>query len=189
MCAVPTAPEERERPSRGVTSSSPGPETAPPRSAPRHTPFMLATLLIGCVVWPSALLLGACAARAREPGRTSAPLPTGMPPASVGYLEGKVTIGPLRPSRRVDEPPPPVPPEVYAAYPIRVFKADGATWVADVNVRPDGTYRLALAPDTYVVALARTGIRIGRARDLPKTITIASDQTVRLDIDIDTGMR
>jgi len=107
----------------------------------------------------------------------------------VGYLEGKVTIGPLRPAQRVDEPPPPAPPEGYAAYPIKVFKADGATWVADVNVRPDGTYRLALAPDTYVVALARPGLRSGRGRDLPKTITMTSGQTVRLDIDIDTGLR
>lgn len=112
-----------------------------------------------------------------------------MPPTPVGYLEGKVTIGPLRPAQRVDDPVRPVPPEVYAAYPVKIFKSDGATWVADVNVQADGTYRIALAPGTYVVALARMGIRSGRGRDLPKTITIASDQTVRLDINIDTGMR
>ena len=102
-----------------------------------------------------------------------------MQSTAVGYLEGKVTIGPLRPAQRVDAPAAPVPAEVYAAYP----------WVADVNVRPDGTYRIALMPDAYVVARARTGIRGGRGGDLPKRITIASDQTVRLDIDIDTGMR
>lgn len=112
-----------------------------------------------------------------------------MPTTPVGYLEGKVTIGPLRPSQRVDEPAAPVPAETYAAFPIKILKSDGATWVADVKVRVDGTYRIGLVPDTYVVALAGAGIRIRHGRDLPKTITIVADQTVRLDIDIDTGMR
>jgi len=112
-----------------------------------------------------------------------------VPPTLVGYLEGRMTIGPLRPAQRVDEPASPVPPEVYTTYPVKIFKSDGATWVADVRVHADGTYRIALAPHTYVVALARMGIRSGRGSDLPKTITITSGQTVRLDIDIDTGMR
>ncbi len=51
----------------------------------------------------------------------------------------------------------------------------------------DGTYRVALAPGTYVVDIAPTGR--DRARGLPATVAIASGQTVRLDIDIDTGMR
>ena len=124
-----------------------------------------------------------------------AALHVGSPPVdamqstAVGYLEGKVTVGPLRPAQRVDAPVAPVPAEVYAAYPIKIFESDGVTWVADVNVGADGTYRIALMPDTYVVALARTGIRDGRGGDLPKRITVASGQTVRLDIDIDTGMR
>ncbi len=91
--------------------------------------------------------------------------------------------------QRAEEPASRVPPEVYAAYPIKIFKPDGQTWVADVKVGQDGTYRVALAPNNYVVALAGANIRISRGRDLPKTITIASGQTVRLDIAIDTGMR
>lgn len=124
-----------------------------------------------------------------QPAATSTSGESAMPHTPVGYLEGKVTIGPLRPAQRVDDPARPVPSEVYAAYPVKIFKSDGATWVADVNVQADGTYRIALAPGTYVVALARMGIHFGRSRDVPKTITIASDQTVRLGIDIDTGMR
>jgi len=57
-----------------------------------------------------------------------------VPPTLVGYLEGRMTIGPLRPAQRVDEPASPVPPEVYTAYPVKIFKSDGATWVADVRV-------------------------------------------------------
>lgn len=141
--------------------------------------------------WLCGLFLVGCAMAmaTSQPAATATSGESAMPPTPVGYLEGKVTIGPLRPAQRVDDPARPVPPEVYAAYPVKIFKSDGATWVADVNVQADGTYRIALAPGTYVVALARMGIRSGRGRDLPKTIMIASDQTVRLDIDIDTGMR
>jgi hypothetical protein len=105
----------------------------------------------------------------------------------MGYLEGQVTIGPLRPSERLGEPPPPVPPAAYAARVIQVFAADGATLVTRVAINPDGTYRVALPPGPYRVDLARAGR--DRARELPTTVTIASGQTVRLDIDIDTGMR
>jgi hypothetical protein len=132
-------------------------------------------LSIRGTMWLFGLLFASCAAV--------------TPPIPVGYLEGKVIIGPLRPVQRAEEPASRVPPEVYAAYPIKIFKPNGQTWVADVKVGPGGAYRVALAPDTYVVALAGANIRISRGGDLPKTITIASGQTVRLDIDIDTGMR
>lgn len=146
-------------------------------------------LLIGCPMWILGLLLVACAAATPQPSATSTSAGSATPPTPVGYLEGKVTIGPLRPAQRVDEPAGPVPPEAYAAYPIKIFKSDGATWVADVKVRPDGTYQIALAPDTYVVARTGAGVRTGRSPDLPKTVTILGGQMMRLDIYIDTGIR
>jgi hypothetical protein len=109
-------------------------------------------------------------------------------PASepMGYLEGRVTIGPLRPTQRAGEQPA-TPPEAYAARSINVFAADGATLVSTVKIRPDGTYRVALPPGPYVVDLARSGI--DRAKGLPQTVSIVSGQTVRLDVHIDTGLR
>ncbi len=103
-----------------------------------------------------------------------------------GVLTGRVNIGPLQPVQRVG-PPPTTPPQVYAARTIDVFLADGKTRVANVRIDSDGTFRIALPPGTYVVALARSGI--DRARELPKTITVESGKTIQLDIDIDTGIR
>ncbi len=134
--------------------------------------------------WVCGILLGGCVAAIPPANSESLPAAASGP---VGYLEGQVTIGPLRPSERVGEPPPLIPPAAYAARAIQVFAADGATLVTRVRITPDGTYRVALAPGTYVVDIAPTGR--DRARGLPATVAIASGQTVRLDIDIDTGMR
>jgi hypothetical protein len=109
------------------------------------------------------------------------------PPPVPGYLEGRVTIGPLQPVERVDVPTPVPPPEVFTSRSLNVFRAGGTTLVANVRFNPDGTYRVELIPGTYVVDIAHTGIDV--AKGLPKTITIESGQTLRLDIDIDTGIR
>jgi hypothetical protein len=76
---------------------------------------------------------------------------------------------------------------VYAARSINIFKADGATVVVNVKINSDGTYRVALPPGNYVVALARSGL--DRAKELPKPITIEGGKTAQVDIDIDTGIR
>ncbi|HLF28538.1 MAG TPA: carboxypeptidase-like regulatory domain-containing protein [Anaerolineae bacterium] len=149
----------------------------------------------------SVLWLMAC-----QPGTTPSANPIGTPLATqssslstpavteapggegqVGYLEGKVRIGPLEPVESVDKPTASAPPEVYTSRSINIFQADGQTLVTDVSINPDGTYRVALPPGAYVVDIAATGI--DRGIDLPKTITIESGQTVTLDIAIDTGIR
>ncbi len=150
------------------------------------------------------LLLAACApfsapvlpiqpAATLPPAATTEATPTASPivaptaSGAVGYLAGRVTVGPLQPVERVGAPSPIPPPEVFTSRSINIFKADGATLVVNVKFNGDGTYRVALPPGVYVVALARTGI--DRARELPVTITIENGKTVTLDISIDTGMR
>ncbi len=125
-----------------------------------------------------ALLLAACQSTG------GGPLP---PLVAPGSLSGHVTIGPLLPVQRVGEATPTTPPDAYAARQVIVYRADGKTAVTRLTPDKDGNYRVELAPGTYVVAMARAGI--DRARDLPATVTIASGQTTRLDIDIDTGIR
>jgi len=117
------------------------------------------------------------------PISTSAPTPQ----PRTGTLEGRVTIGPLTPVERVGVPTPTTPPEAYAARSIDIFLSDGTTQVANVGIGPDGAYRVELAPGTYVVNLASTGI--DRGVNLPQTVTIEGGHTLRLDIDIDTGIR
>lgn len=120
----------------------------------------------------------------------AAPVATTTPPTSsapVGYLTGHVSIGPLTPVERVGVPSPTPAPEVYAARSINIFKPDGVTLVVNVKINSDRTYRVALPPGDYVVALARSGI--DRARGLPKPITIESGKTMQVKVDIDTGIR
>ncbi len=104
-----------------------------------------------------------------------------------GTLQGHVSIGPLSPVERVGAPTPTVPPEVYAARQIVVYYSDGKKVVTRISLDAQGNYRVTLAPGTYVVDMARTGI--DRAKGLPATVTVESEKTTTLDITIDTGIR
>ncbi len=145
-------------------------------------------------------LLAACApfsvpvlpiqpAATQPPAATPTASPIAAPGASgaVGYLAGRVTVGPLQPVERVGVPSPIPPPEVFTSRSINIFKPDGVTLVVNVKFNGDGTYRGAPPPGVYVVARTRTGI--DRARELPVTITIESGKTVQVDVSIDTGIR
>jgi hypothetical protein len=103
-----------------------------------------------------------------------------------GFVEGHINIGPLTPVEREGAPKPSVSVEGYAALQLAVFKADGKTKVTDLALDKNGNFHQPLAPGTYVVAMPPR--RITKA-NLPQTITIVSDQTVRVDIEIDTGIR
>ncbi len=103
-----------------------------------------------------------------------------------GVLEGTVTIGPIFPVERLGEKPP-VPPEVYAARKIMVYDRSGKNLIKQVDLSNNGTYRVELKPGTYLVDINHIGI--DRSAEVPKTIQIKTGETVKLDIDIDTGIR
>jgi hypothetical protein len=109
-------------------------------------------------------------------------------PGATGYLAGHATIGPLQPVERPGQQATP-PPAVCTARALTVLTADGLTAVTTFNLQPDCTFRVALAPGTYVIRLAGQQNGPGRARNLPQTIQIAADQTTNLDVGIDTGIR
>ena len=131
----------------------------------------MSTKSVLIALWVAAIILTACA---RAPQET-------------GILEGHVTIGPLSPVVRVDEPEPTPNPAVYAERAVVVYKVDGKTEVVRLDIDVEGNYQTELPAGTYVVDINHAGI--DRAADLPKEITITSQQTTRLDIDIDTGIR
>ncbi len=106
-------------------------------------------------------------------------------------LQGAVTIGPISPVERPGESPP-VPPEVFAARKVMVYDASGKKLVREVaitqiNSGATGYYTAHLAPGTYTVDINHAGI--DRAANLPQKITISADETVTIDVDIDTGIR
>jgi|YelNatPaOPRAMG01_1025707.scaffolds.fasta_scaffold09865_4 hypothetical protein len=112
----------------------------------------------------------------------------GRPPPD-GYLEGTVSVGPLTPVERVGVPTPTPAPEVFTSRGLQIYASDGKTPVASLRFNPDGTYRIALPPGKYVVALLGAGMGPEFSRDLPREVEITRGKTTRLDISIDTGIR
>ena len=102
-----------------------------------------------------------------------------------GTLKGTVTIGPLCPVEPCSVPRD----QIVAAYAARslLITSKEGTFVQSVTADPDTGYSVSLRPGTYVVDITHQGI--GGSPDLPKTVTIRAGETVRLDIDIDTGIR
>ena len=108
-----------------------------------------------------------------------------------GFLEGKVTIGPLCPIYRGSDEDPKCQPteETYKASPIAVWTSDKKTKVAQIEPNLDGTYKIELSVGNYVVDLEKQQpFGIG-GNNLPLTITINSGETTTLNINIDTGIR
>jgi hypothetical protein len=76
---------------------------------------------------------------------------------------------------------------VYADYPLVIRGHDGENEIARIGADEDGNYRIALPPGNYVLDLA--GRKRKRARAVPQSFAVRSNQTVRVDLEIDTGVR
>lgn len=106
-------------------------------------------------------------------------------------LQGAVTIGPISPVERPGESTP-VPPEVFSSRYLVIYDESGEKLVREVYFTQIGTgatgyYTAQVAPGTYVVDINRLGINT--ADNLPMKITVSADETVTIDVDIDTGIR
>lgn len=104
-----------------------------------------------------------------------------------GFLEGKITIGPLCPVESNPPNPECQPTEqTYKAWPIIVLTVDTETLVAIIQPDLDGNYTIALAEGPYIVDLENEHLF---GKNLPAKIDIIPNKTVTLDINIDTGIR
>jgi hypothetical protein len=106
-------------------------------------------------------------------------------PSNAGYLEGYVTIGPICPVQQ-ENVTCPVPASAYEARKI-VISTEEAQVVTLVDIDSEGFYRVALAPDTYIVDINHIGM--DHSADVPTAVTILEGQTTVLNISIDTGIR
>ncbi|MFC1932603.1 META domain-containing protein [Chloroflexota bacterium] len=103
-----------------------------------------------------------------------------------GILQGVVTIGPITPVERPDEKPP-IPPEVYEARKIMVSDKSGRNLIQLIDIDSTGRYVAHLKSGIYTVDINHIGI--DSSDDIPKQVEIQSGITIRLDINIDTGIR
>src|SRR5207247_10959378 len=77
--------------------------------------------------------------------------------------------------------------ENYAEYPLIILSHDGKKEIARVTADGNGNYRTALPPGDYVLDVQRRAR--GHVRAKPQRFTVVSDQPVRVDMDIETGVR
>ena len=106
-------------------------------------------------------------------------------------LQGAVTIGPISPVEKPGECPP-VSPEVFAARKLLICDESGKYLVREVYFTQIGSgatgyYTAQLAPGTYTIDINHTGV--DTANNLPQKITVAADETITIDVNIDTGIR
>jgi hypothetical protein len=102
-------------------------------------------------------------------------------PSAAGEIFGTVRAGPICPVERVDSPCPPVP----WSGTVRATGADGHTFEATTD--GDGNYTLSLPAGSYtVVALTDTGTL---PAGVPSDAVVGDDARVRVDLEVDTGIR
>jgi hypothetical protein len=111
----------------------------------------------------------------------------GMATEPPGFVEGHLRIISPKDVELADGNAPAITAENYAQYPLIILSQGGRKEIARVTADGNGNYRTALPPGDYVLDVQ--GRARGHARAKPQRFTVVSNQTVRVDMDIDTGVR
>lgn len=106
--------------------------------------------------------------------------------APSGFVEGHLKIYSPREVELAGETPSKAAVN-YADYQLVILSRDEKKAVARVTADEDGNYRMALPPGDYVLDVQDRRRRHVRA--VPQPFTVASNQTVHVDVNIDTGVR
>ena len=77
--------------------------------------------------------------------------------------------------------------QTYQEYPLVVLSQNGKRQVAMITADAQGNFRANLAPGTYVLDIQDRVRKHARAK--PVTFTVVSGQSVRVNIEMDTGIR
>lgn len=121
------------------------------------------------------------------PDSISAPIPiSNTKTENLGTIKGKVTIGPICPVQKHNDPCP-VPPKAYTSREVILYMRDGITVVQKMNFFPDGTYLFKVPAGAYIIGIPKQVI--GGSKNLPKTLIVKSNETIEFNFSIDTGIR
>jgi hypothetical protein len=107
--------------------------------------------------------------------------------APAGFVEGHLKIVSPKEVELADGNTPTPSAEAYAEYPLIILSQDGKKEIARATADEKGNYHVALPPGNYVLDVQ--GRAPGHVRAKPQQFTVVSNQTVRVDMDIDTGVR
>ena len=103
-----------------------------------------------------------------------------------GFLEGHLKIVSLKEVDLADgNTPTKFAADNYTQYPLIIRSRDGQKEVTRIIADKDGNYRLTLPPGEYMLDVQRPS----HLRAKPQPFAVVSNQTVRVDMDIDTGIR
>ena len=108
--------------------------------------------------------------------------------APPGFVEGHLKIVSPKEVELADETPSKITAENYADYPLIILSRDGEKEIARVTADESGKYRVALPPGNYVLDVQGRRPK-GHVRAKQQPFTIISNQTVRVDMSIDTSIR
>jgi hypothetical protein len=104
-----------------------------------------------------------------------------------GFVEGHLKIISPREVDLADGSPPAIASENYAEYPLIILSPDSKKEITRVVADANGNYRVALPAGEYVMDVEKRAK--GHVRAKPRRFTVVSNQTARVDMDIDTGVR
>jgi hypothetical protein len=105
-----------------------------------------------------------------------------------GFVEGHLRILAFRDVELSDGTPSKFSGGNYSEYPLIILSRDGKKEIARITADGNGNYRAMLPPGEYILDVQGRQPK-GHVRAKPKRFTIASKQTVHLDMNIDTGIR
>jgi hypothetical protein len=108
--------------------------------------------------------------------------------AAPGFLEGHLRILAYKEVELAGENPPKFSGGNYTEYPLIILSQDGKKEVARVTADENGKYRVALPPGDYILDVPGRRPK-GHVRAKSQPFTVASNQTVHVDMNIDTGIR
>jgi hypothetical protein len=111
----------------------------------------------------------------------------GMAADSSGFIEGHLRIISSKEVELADENASAITAENYSAYPLIILSHGGTKEIALVTPDENGNYRTELPPGDYILDVQ--GRARGHLRAKPQRFTVVSNRTVRVDMDIDIGVR
>jgi len=111
-------------------------------------------------------------------------------PEPPGFVEGHLKIFPLSDVNLSDDTGAPNSgnAQPYFEYRLIVRSREGKKEITPVTVNKKGNYRIELPPGDYILDVLGPESRPA-ARVKPRPFTVVSNQLVRVDMDIDTGIR
>ncbi len=108
--------------------------------------------------------------------------------APPGFVEGHLNVLSLKEVELAEPSPSKGTAENSAEYPLIILSKAGQKEVAQVTPDRNGNYRVSLPPGDYILDVQGRKPK-GHLRAKPQPFTITSNQTVHVDMNIDTGIR